>query len=268
MNTTEIIKKYNAFLVDIWGTIHSGGILYKNTQSTLKSMMSQGYVLLLSNAPRQVSKVEKFLESIGITKGEHYHEILTSGQAFVYYATQNKYKAVFYIGPDKDLDIFINTDIDITKNINSEFDDAVLTGLTNNRNIAEDISTLELLLQKGRRLLCINPDIVVTTKNGLEYCAGKLAGIYADMGGKVIYFGKPYQEVYNIAKQMIQKHVENPKVLAIGDTMETDILGANRNGIDTALCINGIAQERIEKCGIEAFLAEFEYRPNYIIAEL
>lgn len=268
MNTVDITKQYNAFLVDIWGTIHSGSVLYKNSLSALKTMMTQGYVLLLSNAPRQASKVEDFLQSINIVKGEHYHEILTSGQAFVYYALHNKYKTVFYIGPDKDLDIFIGTDINITKNVDSNFDDVVLTGITNIHNITEDMPALEALLLRGRRLLCINPDIVVTTKNGFEYCAGKLAEIYTNMGGKVVYFGKPHQEVYNIATQMIQKHVQNPKVLAIGDTMETDILGAKSVGIDTVLCTNGVAQNHIKKYGIERFLTEFDYKPNYIVTEL
>jgi HAD superfamily hydrolase (TIGR01459 family) len=268
MKNTEIIKQYNAFLVDIWGTIHSGGVLYTNAKTTLKEMMASGYVILFSNAPRPILKVEQFLAGLGVFKGEHYHEILTSGQAFIYYAMENKLKNVFYIGPDKDLDVLNNTNIDVTQNINSEFDEAIVTGITNLENIGQDVQTLERLLEKKRRLLCLNPDIVVTTKNGMEHCAGELARIYAEMGGKVVYFGKPYKEVYSIALSIIKNKVQNPKIVAIGDVMETDILGANLAGIDSIFLKNGVGRERIAKYGLESFLFEFECKPTYIIEEL
>lgn len=268
MKSTEIIKNYNAFLVDIWGTIHSGGVLYKNAKTTLVEMMKQGYVILLSNAPRSTVKVENFLGGLGILKGEHYHEILTSGQAFIYYALENRLKTVFYIGPDKDLDVLSGTEINVTQSINSEFDEAIVTGITNLENINQDIKTLEVLLTKNRRLLCLNPDIVVTTKNGLEHCAGELARIYAEMGGKVVYFGKPYPEVYKISLEIIAKKVQNAKILAIGDVMETDILGANRSGIDSMFLQNGVAREHIVRHGIEAFLSDFHAKPTHIIEEL
>ena len=268
MNTCEIVKQYNAYLVDIWGTIHSAGVLYKNAKSTLKTMMERGYVILLSNAPRSIAKVEHFLFGLGILKGDHYNEILTSGQAFIYYAKQRQYNTVFYIGPDKDLDVLNGTEINITQNLYSEFEDAIVTGITNPNNISQDVKTLEGLLKQGKKLLCLNPDIVVTTKNGLEHCAGELARIYTEMGGRVTYFGKPYQEVYNISLDIIKNKVQNPKIIAIGDVMETDVLGASRMGIDTLFLKNGVARERIAKYGIEEFLFEFECKPTYIAEEL
>jgi len=189
----EIIKNYNAFLVDVWGVIHSGGVLYSNTQNAMKEMMKYGFVLLLSNAPRKASKVASFLAGLGIEKGVHYNEILTSGQAFLFHAQKSQYKTVFYIGPDRDLDIFdaeksdLNDDftqdippqIIITQNIDDNFDDAIVTGLTSQMDISVDFPKLEELLKKGVTLSCINPDIIVNNAKGQqELCAGALAMEY------------------------------------------------------------------------------------------
>ena len=273
----EIIKNYNAFLVDVWGVIHSGGVLYPNTQNAMVEMMEQGFALLLSNAPRKASKVASFLAGIGIEKGVHYNEILTSGQAFLFHAQKSKYKTVFYIGPERDLDIFdtdLNDDfkkdippqITITQNIEDDFDDAIVTGLTNQMDITVDFPKLEALLKKGVTLSCINPDVVVNNAKGeQELCAGAVAIEYKKMGGNVRYFGKPYAEIYQIALEMLPK---GAKILAIGDGIETDILGANNAGIDCALCKTGIHDKEILWRGIDEFLSEYTQNPNFTIEQL
>ncbi len=274
----EIIKNYNAFLVDVWGVIHSGGVLYPNTQNAMKEMMEQGFVLLLSNAPRKASKVASFLAGIGIEKGVHYNEILTSGQAFLFHAQKSQYKTVFYIGPDRDLDIFdieylnddfsqdIPSSITITQNIADNFDDAIVTGLTNQMDISVDFPKLEALLKKGVTLSCINPDIVVNNSKGeQELCAGAVALEYKKMGGNVRYFGKPHEEVYKIALEIMPK---GSKILAIGDGIETDILGANNAGVDSILCKTGIHNKEILWRGIDEFLSDYPQKPNFVIEQL
>jgi HAD superfamily hydrolase (TIGR01459 family) len=277
----NLIKNYDAFLVDVWGVIHSGGVLYSNTQNAMVGMMKQGFVLLLSNAPRKASKVASFLAGIGIEKGVHYNEILTSGQAFLLHAQKSKYKTVFYIGPDRDLDIFtaekisdlsedftqdIPQSITITQSIEDDFDDAIVTGLTNQMDISVDFPKLEALIQKGVTLSCINPDIVVNNVKGeQELCAGAVAMEYKKIGGNVRYFGKPYGEIYQIALEMLPK---GAKILAIGDGIETDILGANKAGIDCVLCKTGIHNKEISWRGIDEFLSEYPQRPNFAIEQL
>jgi len=67
------------------------------------------------------------------------------------------------------------------------------------------------------KMICTNPDLMVHRDFELEYCAGTLAEIFKDLGGKVIYFGKPHPEIY---KFCIKK---DEKVLIIGDNIRTDI---------------------------------------------
>ncbi|MFT4967123.1 MAG: HAD superfamily hydrolase (TIGR01459 family) [Candidatus Deianiraeaceae bacterium] len=263
-NCLEIIPNYNAFIVDVWGVIHSGGVLYPNTQNAMQEMCKLGCVYLLSNAPRKSLKVQKFLTGIGIKQGIHYHEILTSGEAFILYAKENKYHKMFYIGPDKDLDVLENTGIDITLNPSKTFDAAIVTGLTDINDLSQDLPALKKLLEKNITLSCINPDIIVCTTNGNQLCAGAVAKEYENMGGNVKYFGKPYSEVYDA----VLSKIKGDKILAIGDGMSTDILGANNTKIDSILCTEGIHSNDIKWKGIDAFLAEFTFKPQFVMPHI
>lgn len=270
-NCFDIIKNYNAFLIDVWGVLHSSGVAYSNAHKALENMMQIGTVILLSNAPRRAKKVEDFLSGIGFKKGVHFHDILTSGEAFVKNIDTNNERfpecsSVFYIGPERDLDVIDRTRITITQNVSDNFTDAILTGLTqDNNNLEPDIEILKQLLQKNITISCLNPDIVVKAGNSHQLCAGAVAKEYEKMGGKVKYFGKPYNEVYGIASQMFNK---NANILAIGDGMETDILGANNFSIDSALCVTGIHHNAISYNGIENFLNEFSFKPTFVINSL
>lgn len=263
-NCLEIIQNYQSFLVDVWGVLHSSGVPYANAHNALKQMMNLGKVVLLSNAPRRAKKVQNFLLAMGFFKGEHFHEIITSGEAFIMHAQEKNYHQVFYMGPEKDLDIFHNTNISITTNPDDYYDDAILTGLvSDNNNTEADIKILKTLIPKNITLSCINPDIVVKSGNSNILCAGAVAKEYKKMGGKVKYFGKPHGEVYKIAKQLVFG-----KILAIGDGIETDILGANSATIDSILCISGIHQAQIEFEGIEEFLSQHIQKPSFVVHQL
>lgn len=263
-NSLEIIKNYKAFIVDIWGVIHSGGVLYPNTDRALREMVSTGRVTLLSNAPRRATKVMTFLEGIGIKQGVHYHDILTSGEAFVKLALQAGHKKVFYLGPDKDLDVLHNTGIEITKNVHDDFDDAIITGLTDDNNdLTSDIAILKQIRTKNIKLSCINPDKIVKSGNGHLFCAGAVAEEYEKMGGTVNYFGKPHKEVYNMVLSSLTG-IDKTQILAIGDGMETDIAGANQAGIDCILCTTGIHEREISWKGIDEFLSELEPKPTFV----
>ena len=46
-------------------------------------------------------------------------------------------------------------------------------------------------------MICTNPDLIVDRGEKRELCAGSVALVFEKMGGEVIYFGKPFPEVYN-----------------------------------------------------------------------
>ena len=71
-----------------------------------------------------------------------------------------------------------------------------------------------LKILKIKNLFCTNPDLTVHRGSEEEYCAGKIAQVFESIGGSVIYFGKPYKEVYLSCLDMSQK------TLVIGDNLK------------------------------------------------
>ena len=109
-------------------------------------------------------------------------------------------------------------------------------------------------------MICTNPDLIVHRGLESEYCAGTLALAFKELGGKVVYFGKPYPEIYNFCV----KSREN--ILAIGDNLQTDIRGANNMKFDSLFIINGIHRKEFLNLPIENYdkiLEKYNTKTNY-----
>ena len=96
-----------------------------------------------------------------------------------------------------------------------------------------------------------------------EYCAGSIAKSFEEIDGKVVYFGKPYPPVYEIAAD-----VNNKKILCIGDNLNTDIKGANIQNFDSLLITGGIHREEMSKLSIKNVLKNDEAKIDYFQKEL
>ena len=114
-------------------------------------------------------------------------------------------------------------------------------------NISDYESIFKNWIENEKTFICANPDEVVSRGNQIEFCAGALAKYYKKLGGKVLYFGKPYEEIYKFTKHTIEKNIENiiekKKILAVGDNLKTDIYGAQNFNIDSLLILNGIYKD-------------------------
>ena len=109
-------------------------------------------------------------------------------------------------------------------------------------------------------MLCTNPDLIVHRGLKTEYCAGSVAAVFEKLGGSVVYFGKPYPEIYNFC---IKK---NEKILAIGDNIRTDIKGANKMKFDSLLITGGIHQNEFSNLSIKKYekvLDKYGTKANY-----
>jgi len=115
----------------------------------------------------------------------------------------------------------------------------------------------------SKKLICTNPDLVVHRGEKKEFCAGSVAMVFKKMGGQVVYFGKPFPEVYNQSVDNNKK-----KVLAIGDNLNTDIKGANNMNYDSMIIVNGIHKEEIQKEGIDKVSKNYEVVINFMQSEL
>ena len=258
-----IADNYDLFYIDLWGVIHNGIKLHQEAILTINQILKiKKHFVLLTNAPRPNETVRIFLEKMGLEKKIRDH-VFTSGEAALNYLKKNYAKEKFYhIGPPRDFDLFSNFKNNQSKNLdNSEY--LLCTGLFDDHNT--NLNYYKELLEKysHKKMICTNPDLIVDRGNKRELCAGSVAMLFEKLGGEVIYFGKPYPEIYNQSFDNNDK-----KILSIGDNLNTDIKGANLLNYDSLLISNGIHKNEIRNNGLEKVSREYESIVNFVQQEL
>ncbi len=218
-------------------------------------------VIFLSNAPRPSSKVINFLLQMGMDK-KYLSFVMTSGEAAMNAINQNKFgKTFFHLGPPRDTSVFEKVK-DNRTNINS-CDFILCTGLFDEQS--EDLNYYKNFLKNyiSKTLICTNPDLTVHRGNLEELCAGSIAKLFEDLGGEVIYFGKPHKEVYKMCFK------KNEKVLAIGDNLRTDIKGANNLNFDCIFITEGVHRKELRKnTNLDTLLKRYNVKANFYQKEL
>jgi len=259
----SIVENYDLFYIDLWGVVHNGIHLHNEAINVLRKLSElKKDFILLTNAPRPNSIVKNFLEKMGMDQRIRNH-VFTSGEAALNYLKNNYSKEKFFhIGPPRDFDLFLSFKDNKCKNI----DDAeyiLCTGLF--EKYEEDLKFYKNYLEGNlkKKMICTNPDLIVDRGDKRELCAGSVAMVFEKMGGDVVYFGKPYPEVYN---QSIDN--KNRKILCIGDNLNTDIKGANLLNYDSLIIANGIHKKEINDEGIEKTSKKYEAIVNFIQTEL
>ncbi len=245
----QLAGNYDAVLSDVWGVVHNGVIATPSACEALTRFRENGgTVILITNAPRPGATVIKFIDKVGVPHGA-YDGIVSSGDVTRSVMQQRPQKNVFHIGPERDLPIFDGLDLDFVPLEKADY--VVCTGLNN-----DEVETPEhyraLLTDIRKRnlfLLCGNPDLVVERGEKLIYCAGALADLYGSLGGEVLYAGKPHRPIYDLALARVGqargKPVERRRVLAIGDSIRTDLTGATDYGLDCLFVTAGIHAEEL-----------------------
>ncbi len=234
----EISDNYELFIIDIYGVIHDGTDLYKDVLETIKFLkLHNKKIVFLSNAPRRSERTIKVLGNLGITE-EHYDYLLTSGEfAYYYFEEQDKLK-YYYLGPEQDKHLLQGTAHQLV-NDPKDADIAVVTGLTPEQKVEDVLPEIKEIKEANLEMHCINPDIFVIKKNNKShFCAGAIAEKYKELGGNVVYYGKPYQNIYD--EVIAEFDYKKSQILCIGDGLHTDIKGANQNGLDSLLITSGM----------------------------
>ena len=259
----SIVNDYDLFFIDIWGVVHNGIKLHENAIKTLLEIekAKKDYVLL-TNAPRPNNTVKVFLDKMGMNKN-NLEKVYTSGEAALNYLKKNHLKETFFhIGPPRDFDLFLNFKKNKTNNI-KESSYFLCTGLFDNYD--KDLNYYKDLLNSytKKKMICTNPDLIVDRGSIRELCAGSVAMVFEKMGGEVIYFGKPFLEVYNQSTD-----IKGKKILCIGDNLNTDIKGANLLNYDCMIITSGIHKDEIKKEGIEKVSKNYEVLVNFMQSDL
>lgn len=244
---TEIIDKYDAFIIDLWGVMHNGEDNFPHSINALENLKKKNKnIIFFSNAPRRSKAVKEILTSKN-TNSELYLDVVSSGEILFQQLTKKEInigKKFFYIGPKKDHNILTGTDYQEVSDI-LESDFLLVTGFENEKYNLDDKREIFIKTIKNNiPLLCANPDIRVIYQGKTFLCAGAIAKLYEEMGGKVIQFGKPLKFGYEICLDIFNLK-DKEKILAIGDSFETDIKGANNFAIDSLLVCSGIYQDKI-----------------------
>ena len=218
-------------------------------------------IVFLSNAPRPSSKVINFLLKMKMDK-KYLEHVMTSGEAAMHAINQKKFGQTFYhLGPVRDTSVF-----EKVKNYRTDLqscDFILCTGLFDNHENNLDYYKKFLLNYVSKKLICTNPDLIVHRGSVEELCAGSVAKVFEDLGGEVVYFGKPHKEVYNMCFS------SSEKVLAIGDNLRTDIKGANNLNIDCIFITEGVHRKEFKNLSeLEKLLEKYEVKANFFQREL
>ena len=247
---SEISDRYDAILCDIWGVLHDGLASFAQASEALVSFRRRGgAVVLISNAPRPSSPIERQVLKLGVSP-DAFDAVVTSGDVTIGLMEQQASDQVLHIGPERDLTLFdaVTEQIGARPRLVS-LEDAqyvLCTGLRSDETETVDDyqSELKAMLTRGMAMICANPDIVIHRGDALIYCAGALARRYEDLGGSVTYAGKPYGPIYDRALALAERArgapIDKSRVLAIGDGMKTDIIGATRAEVDALFVTGGI----------------------------
>ena len=193
----SIVENYDIFYIDLWGVIHNGINLHKNAIETLEEITkAKKKYVLLTNAPRPNKTVKSFLEKMGMNK-EIREKVYSSGEAALSYLKKNLLDNKFYhLGPTRDFDLFLDFEKNKTVDI-KESSYFLCTGLFEEQG--DDLNYYKELFKEhiNKKMICTNPDLIVDRGDKRELCAGSVALVFKKMGGEIIYFGKPFPEVYN-----------------------------------------------------------------------
>ena len=248
----DTIDHYDAFITDIWGVLHNGSTTYPGVLDCLGELQSRGKkVLLLSNSGRRARVVGGDLSTFGIV-GDLYTDLVTSGE-LTHLTFRNSLDSRLPQLGTRYL-LFGSEKYGLTEGLGlNKTDDATAADFILTIGVEGNPSTTEIYEEKLRRfaqldltMVCANPDMSVNRNGVLGIGPGALAAYYEKLGGQVIYFGKPFKEIYNLCLEKISNIAPN-RILVIGDSLKTDIAGANSCGLDSLLVGTGIHWQELSK---------------------
>ncbi len=270
-----LAENYDGFILDLWGVLHDGERAYPAALDCLAALKRQGKrLLILSNAPRRSAAIVARNEELGITR-DLYDVIHSSGEETWLHLQERPdgwYRSlgsrVYHLGPPRDTGIREDLDFSFVDNL-ADADVILNTGASAPEEQVEDFEPLlQVALDYNLPMICANPDLVVMRGARLEICAGAIAARYQDLGGEVRYHGKPHADVYERSFRLLGL-ADKSRVVAVGDSLRTDVAGAAAAGIDAIFVTGGIHVEELDPLGngrpdaehLNAAIARSGHRP-------
>jgi HAD superfamily hydrolase (TIGR01459 family) len=242
-----LADRYKGFVLDLWGVIHDGVNAFPHAVETLGRLRAAGKrTLLLSNVPRPNEAAQAMMRRMGI-EDSLYTGILTSGEAVrralrtpadLWWAQLGT--RVFHLGPERDRPVLEGLPLQVADDP-ADADFVLNTGPDDHRNpsdMAEFEAVLQACADHRLKMICANPDLEVIRGGVRVLCAGALAVRYAELGGDVRSLGKPDPAIYQPVLEALG--LPPGEVLAVGDSLRTDIAGAAGVGLAACWVLDGI----------------------------
>ncbi len=279
---SEIISRYDGFILDLWGCVHDGVKPFPGVLDALMRLKTADKrVMLLSNAPRRAAAAGQFTAKLGVGP-EYYESLLSSGEAAwlalkmrddPWYAPLGT--RALKIGPERDNSMLEDNGLTAARDP-AEADFVICTGpIEDHFDLAAHEDLLEACRRRNLKMVCANPDLVVMRGEQRLICAGSIAERYIEMGGDVRMEGKPFPSIYARALKMLGV-ADKRRVIAFGDSLRTDVAGARGAGIDVAFIPGGIHAGELgivmgqtpEPQAVARMLANVTLHPTYVLPEL
>ncbi len=251
-----IAADYDGYILDLWGVLHDGAHPMPGAVEALHRLRKmKKHVVILSNAPRRAAPVIARIAEIGIVR-DLYDDLLSSGEATWRWLKQGGPggRCLYPIMAERDASMLDGLDFEISGRIeNADF--ILNTGVESaNDRVGDFEDALREAAARHLPMVCANPDLVVMHRGKMEICAGSIAQYYEELGGRVHYFGKPHAPIYRDCFNLL-KVTDRKRILAVGDSLRTDIAGANAAGIDGLLVLGGIHQEELTGADLNSVIA-------------
>ena len=240
----ELVGQYDAVLCDVWGVLHDGISVFPGAPEALLELRASGMVVvLLTNMPRPSSTVPAALARLGFPD-DAWDAIVTSGDAIRSELARRAPGPVLRLGREVDRALWEGLGLEFVEDLGS----ARFLAIARLRDHAESPDAYATILRDARdrdlELLCANPDVQIMSAGQLRWCAGAVAEAYTAIGGRVVQAGKPHAAIYDRAFEVVDalagRAIPRERILAIGDGTATDLLGANRQGLDAVFIASGI----------------------------
>lgn len=269
-----LARHYDTILCDVWGVIHNGRAAFAEACDALVKFRAQGgQVSLITNAPVPEAQVVRYFEPLGVPKAA-FDLCVSSGDATRAELAAHPDRSVWRMGGDEgwEHDRFLYDGLGLTFIDNDSADLLLCIGLRDQVNDQPEDYRVELgrAVAKGLPMLCANPDKQVRVGGKLYWCAGALASIYEDLGGQVIYPGKPYAPIYQLAIARLAEMKATPqRILCIGDSPATDVRGARLQGFDSLYVGTGLKQHGADfEAEVTDLLADYGEQATYAMTGL
>jgi HAD superfamily hydrolase (TIGR01459 family) len=249
----QIAGHYDVVLSDVWGVVHNGVAAHPTAVEALANFRGQGgRVVLITNAPRASAPIIAMLDRLGVVR-EAYDAIISSGDVTRAMIAPYRGRVIHHVGP-QEIDDSLYEGLGVIRGPAEEAEAVVITDLDTDDDTPDMYrERIALWLHRGLPLICANPDRVVEHAGRLIYCGGAVADLYEAAGGKVLMAGKPYKPIYEealrLGEEAAGRAIDRSRILAIGDSVRTDAIGAAGFGMDLLFITGSIHAGELDAFG-------------------